>query len=660
MEISNICIGEFPLLFSSAGICKDSSGKFNKFSELLRLLNEEANEVQEEIDGANIEIKRWLERDLSAESVNYYSKGITELYPTETSPECQGFDITYRERYFIGRQFVSGRKKCHEKMQECLEMCDESNRSLRNSVTKTGNVIKLAKNLLVKFNSLAEKNDDNLESTANRVIRAQTVNILNSINDRLEKYREDINANRKKITACRELLDATEVQFNRIRLGRAPAYGEQVQNCDLCGKPYVYIKWCKSCDRNRFRGQFSKWTSGEDIIDKFIRETQTSINHPNCYAEWIPYEQFTNIQFIGKGGFATVYSATWVNGLGIWDYALGKRVRHPNTPVVLKYLAGSQQRIDTNFFKEITAYMKILSSRVLHCYGISRDPETKDYIMILPYAHGGNLLDYLKKRWTKLKWKNKLDILRHMTYGIVDIHMPFSDRKCDVELGIDICEGVRPEIVRNTPPVYAELMQRCWSGDKDARPTSEEIYDKVKRWLSEMEDLSSEIAKQFVDNSTVPDDDIVINGDSKCTSRNLSGITKSLKSYYEQKARESTEDFNDTFDSLNSFDSSSADSHSADSHSADSKSADSKSADSRSTDAEESQSSLGDFEVDIGNREKKNIDYFDELGGDNDDDASNSDDIWNSVQERDFISWLTKFNILGDYSKSDIGVLFKG
>ena len=30
--------------------------------------------------------------------------------------------------------------------------------------------------------------------------------------------------------------------------------------------------------------------------------------------EWIPYDQFSDIKEIGRGGFATVYSAIWKDG----------------------------------------------------------------------------------------------------------------------------------------------------------------------------------------------------------------------------------------------------------------------------------------------------------------------------------------------------------
>ena len=37
--------------------------------------------------------------------------------------------------------------------------------------------------------------------------------------------------------------------------------------------------------------------------------------------EWIPYNQFFNIEKIGKGGFATVYSAIWKGGLPYYDHS---------------------------------------------------------------------------------------------------------------------------------------------------------------------------------------------------------------------------------------------------------------------------------------------------------------------------------------------------
>src|SRR6266496_4040772 len=69
-------------------------------------------------------------------------------------------------------------------------------------------------------------------------------------------------------------------------------------------------KWCIPCEINRLKNYIKP--SGDKKIDEFIQEMQLKIT---CYNdpvfEWIPYNQFNDIKLIGKGGFATVYSAIW-------------------------------------------------------------------------------------------------------------------------------------------------------------------------------------------------------------------------------------------------------------------------------------------------------------------------------------------------------------
>ena len=60
--------------------------------------------------------------------------------------------------------------------------------------------------------------------------------------------------------------------------------------------------------------------------------------------EWVPYNQFDNIEKVSKGDFATVYSAVWKDGplqsLDLNDYD-----RMSNKKVVLKCLNNSQNII---------------------------------------------------------------------------------------------------------------------------------------------------------------------------------------------------------------------------------------------------------------------------------------------------------------------------
>ena len=37
------------------------------------------------------------------------------------------------------------------------------------------------------------------------------------------------------------------------------------------------------------------------------------------FLEWVPFDRFTDIKEVGEGGFAKVYSATWIDGYSFYD-----------------------------------------------------------------------------------------------------------------------------------------------------------------------------------------------------------------------------------------------------------------------------------------------------------------------------------------------------
>jgi hypothetical protein len=43
------------------------------------------------------------------------------------------------------------------------------------------------------------------------------------------------------------------------------------------------------------------------LIDKFIQKSQLEANSEDKALEWIPYEQFTNIEYLSEGGFSKIY-----------------------------------------------------------------------------------------------------------------------------------------------------------------------------------------------------------------------------------------------------------------------------------------------------------------------------------------------------------------
>ena len=91
--------------------------------------------------------------------------------------------------------------------------------------------------------------------------------------------------------------------------------------CPECNKPNTDYEWCNQCNAKRFQQDFPNWTSGNNYIDNFIQESQLNAKYPWEVLEWIPYNRLTNIKYLAKGGFSTVYNAIWLDGrVDNWDY----------------------------------------------------------------------------------------------------------------------------------------------------------------------------------------------------------------------------------------------------------------------------------------------------------------------------------------------------
>ena len=97
---------------------------------------------------------------------------------------------------------------------------------------------------------------------------------------------------------------------------RKDAYGI----CGECNEPGTGWKWCRPCNAKRFEKNFKNWTSGNNIVDKFIQQSQLNATFHSKHLEWVPFENFQNVTYITKGGFGKIYSAKWLEGsIYYWD-----------------------------------------------------------------------------------------------------------------------------------------------------------------------------------------------------------------------------------------------------------------------------------------------------------------------------------------------------
>jgi hypothetical protein len=82
--------------------------------------------------------------------------------------------------------------------------------------------------------------------------------------------------------------------------------------CDECNKKRTPLdkghQICHVC----YKAKELK-LSGNKIIDDFIKYTQINyVNKKEGKMEFVPHDQFKNIEFIAEGGFSKIYKATWI------------------------------------------------------------------------------------------------------------------------------------------------------------------------------------------------------------------------------------------------------------------------------------------------------------------------------------------------------------
>ncbi|CAB4438045.1 unnamed protein product [Rhizophagus irregularis] len=151
--------------------------------------------------------------------------------------------------------------------------------------------------------------------------------------------------------------------------------------------------------------------------------------------------------------------------------------------------------------KEIVRELKIqrevdFHDNIIRCHGItkfeSENHLNNNYMLVMEYADGGSLRNYLKENFSKLTWDDKYLMAYQLACAVSCLH----DEKIihrDLHSGnilvhkntikladFEISQGLRETVVPDTPNEYVEIYTKCWDGEPDNRPT---IYQNLMRFL---------------------------------------------------------------------------------------------------------------------------------------------------------------------------------
>ncbi|CAB5373606.1 unnamed protein product [Rhizophagus irregularis] len=221
------------------------------------------------------------------------------------------------------------------------------------------------------------------------------------------------------------------------------------KNCSYCNQPFIEKLWCKKCDPYKI---IEGWTSENPDIDKFIKDTMYSRKY-GTWLEWVPFDRFTNMNMLEI----------------CWDVYL-----------------------EENF--------------TLGFYGMTKDPVTKEFMMIIEFASRGSLRSILSNEYNKILWSDKIRILGHLILGLNNLHKlgyfhkilhsrnilifnnvydccnSYISGKYDLNLELDICNGLRPGFGKGTPEIYKKLAYRCMNSDPKQRPKADELSKILIFW----------------------------------------------------------------------------------------------------------------------------------------------------------------------------------
>ncbi|RIA87873.1 kinase-like domain-containing protein [Glomus cerebriforme] len=194
---------------------------------------------------------------------------------------------------------------------------------------------------------------------------------------------------------------------------------------------------------------------------------------------YFEYDEFINLEKTGEGAFGTVKKADWRSG-GI--------------KIALKVLANNPSINEDNmnkFLKELKNLRKVsFHPNINQFYGISKEPLSNNYIMVLQYANQGNLREYLKNNFDSLQWKDKVRMALDITFGLKYLHsreiihrdlhaknILVHDHKlviADLGLSKQLSNDITSNSMVYGMPAYVE--PQCYKIDNYVRDKKSDIY----------------------------------------------------------------------------------------------------------------------------------------------------------------------------------------
>ncbi|PKK65907.1 kinase-like protein [Rhizophagus irregularis] len=156
--------------------------------------------------------------------------------------------------------------------------------------------------------------------------------------------------------------------------------------------------------------EYNQYIENSDECIKWIEE---AIDKE--YLNYYEYKHFSNVEEIGFGAFGKVFRANWKNSENYLALKSFFNINNVTAKEIVHELKH-QRKVDFH-------------SNVIRVHGITKFEsenkidQTKNYLLVMEYADGGALRNYLKKNFTRLTWDDKFNLAYQLACAVLCLHV---------------------------------------------------------------------------------------------------------------------------------------------------------------------------------------------------------------------------------------------
>ncbi|GET54543.1 kinase-like domain-containing protein [Rhizophagus irregularis DAOM 181602=DAOM 197198] len=177
------------------------------------------------------------------------------------------------------------------------------------------------------------------------------------------------------------------------------------------------------------------------------------------YFKYYDYKHFSNIQEICSGVFGKVYRTNWKNSQ-----------RH----LALKSFFNFNNATCKEIVNEFKLQQKVdFHDNIIRFCGVTKENDNSEkYLLVIEYADGGTLQNYLKDHSSNLTWNDKFNLALQLAHAVSYLHDEEIVHRDLHSKNILIHQNTIKETpFPNTPKDYVKIYTDCWNNEPDNRPT---------------------------------------------------------------------------------------------------------------------------------------------------------------------------------------------